>query len=140
MRRLQGVKNTLTSFFSYILTMFLPVYAQNRREVQVDPEALGFAIPTLGDVLTFIIRLFFVIAGVFALIYLLIGAFRWVTSGGNKENVEKARDQIQNALVGVILIIVVVAIVATLEQVAFRESLCFGLTCPLTLPVLLRPR
>jgi len=106
-------------------------------EVEVREETLGFNIPSFGDILTFIVRLFFVIAGIFALIYLLLGAFSWITSGGDKDKVEKARDKIQAALIGVILIIIVVAIVATLEQVVFQHRLCFGLTCPLSIPELL---
>ncbi len=103
-------------------------------------EQLKFEIPTFTEMLTFIIRLFFVIAGVFALVYLLMGAFSWVISGGNKENLEKARDKIQAALVGVILIIVVVALVATLETIVFQKALCFGLTCEVTIPELLKPK
>lgn len=101
-------------------------------------KQLPFQIPTFADILTFIIRLFFVVAGIFALVYLLLGAFAWVTSGGGKESVEKARDKIQAALVGVILIVIVVAIVATLEKVVFNETLCFGLTCPVSIPELLK--
>ncbi len=107
-------------------------------DVQVNQTALGFAIPTFGDILTFLIRGFFALAGVAALIFLLLGAFAWVTSGGNKENVEKARDKIIAAITGVILVVVVVAIVATLEQVVFQQRLCFGLTCKFTVPALLQ--
>ncbi len=130
--------------FFYALTPFLyffpqKVFAANEPTVIVDEKALGFQIPGLGDILTFLIRFFFVIAGVAALLYLLWGSLSWVTSGGNKENVEKARDKIQAAIIGVILIVVVVAIVATLEDIVFQKNLCFGLTCPITLPALLKP-
>lgn len=77
----------------------------------------GFTIPDFGTVLTFVVRTFFVIGGVFALIYLLLGAFAWITSGGNKENVDKARDKIQAAIVGLILMLVILAVVALLESV-----------------------
>lgn len=117
------------------------VMALGADQVQVDQsdKGLGFVIPTLSDVLTFIIRFFFVVAGVAALIYLLWGALAWVISGGDKAGVEKARDKIVAAIVGVLLIVVVVAIVATLENVVFKKELCFGLTCPIDLPVLLKP-
>lgn len=115
-----------------------PVFAQKKEEIRVDEKALGFEIPSFGEILTFIIKTFFVVAGIFALIFLLLGAFAWITSGGDKDKVEKARDKIQNALVGVILIVIVVAIIATLEQVVFGQRLCFGLTCDLTIPELLK--
>ncbi len=107
-------------------------------ELQVDEGTLQFSIPTFGDILTFIIRLFFVLAGIAALLYLLLGAFTWITSGGDKERVEKARDKIQAAIVGIILVVIVVAILATLETVVFSSKLCFGLTCPVSIPTLLK--
>ncbi|PJC30483.1 hypothetical protein CO051_05465, partial [Candidatus Roizmanbacteria bacterium CG_4_9_14_0_2_um_filter_39_13] len=48
---------------------------------EIDTGELGFKIPSLGDLLTFAIRAFFVIAGLAALFYLLLGALGWVTSG-----------------------------------------------------------
>ena len=48
--------------------------------LMIDRGRLGFRIPTLTDVLTFVIRGFFVIAGLAALFYLLMGALAWVTS------------------------------------------------------------
>lgn len=112
----------------------------NEVHAQTDVEAqLPFAIPTLSQVLTWAIQAFFVIAGLFALFYLLMGAFAWVTSGGNKENVEKAQQKIQAAIIGLIMIVVVLAVVVTLEQVVFAKTVCFGISCPVTIPALLQP-
>ncbi len=119
-------------------SMLFAVFAASDGDLQVDTNTLEFQIPTFGDILTFIIRLFFVLAGIAALLYLLMGAFTWITSGGNKENVEKARDKIQAAIVGIILVVIVVAILATLETVVFSSKLCFGLTCPVSIPALLK--
>jgi len=95
---------------------------------------LGFQIPSLGDILTFIIRAFFVIAGLAALLYLLLGALAWITSGGDKEAITAAQQKIQAAVIGMILIVAVLAIIWTLEQVIFNRRICLGLSCPLTLP------
>ena len=99
---------------------------------------LGFQIPSLGDILTFTIRVFFVIAGLAALLYLLLGALAWVTSGGDKDAVSAAQQKIQAAVVGMILIVAVLAIIWTLEQVVFNRRICLGLSCPLTLPGLIK--
>ena len=112
-------------------------YAQDNSTVQTN---VGFKIPTLTDILTFGIRGFFAAAGIMALLYLLLGAFSWITSGGNKENVEKAREKIQAAIVGVILIVVVVAIAVTIETVVFSGQVCLGLTCPVSIPALIAPK
>ena|SRR3989344_3560637 len=118
--------------------MILPGALLAQATVKVDEVALGFKIPTLSTLLTFAIRAFFVVAGLMALLYLLLGALSWVTSGGNKENVDKARDKITNAVIGVIMIVAVLAVVATLEQVVFKQAVCFGLTCEITIPDLLQ--
>jgi hypothetical protein len=127
------LKKALNSIFLFIAS---GVFAQDK--LQVDTGELGWQIPQMGDIITFMIRLFFVIAGVAALLYLLLGAFSWITSGGNKENVEKARDKIQAAIVGIILIIIVVAILATFEKIVFGGKLCFGLTCDISIPSLIQ--
>ncbi len=95
---------------------------------------LGFEIPSFSQVLTFLIRIFFTVAGLVALLYLLLGAFAWVTSGGNKEAVEKAREKIQAALIGVILIFVVLAIVGVVEQIL---GLGLGITREIEFPQLI---
>ena len=55
-----------------------------------------------------------------------------------KENVDKARDKITSAVVGLILIVAVLAIIVTMEQVVFGNRLCLGLSCPITIPPLLK--
>ena len=74
-----------------------------------------------------------------ALLFLLMGALAWVSSGGNKENVDKARDKITAAIVGLVLIVAVLALIVTMEQIVFGNNLCLGLSCPITIPPLLQP-
>src|SRR3989338_5599596 len=119
------------------LTFTAPVFAQDPT-IQVNATAIGFKIPSLGDLLTFLIRAFFIIAGLAALLVLLMGALAWVTSGGNKENVDKARDKITNAVIGLIVIVAVLAVIVTFEQIIFGNRLCLGLSCPITIPSLLQ--
>lgn len=128
----------ITLFFASAL--YSPVFAQNPdpAKVRVNEGALGFGIPTFSDILTFLIRFFFVIAGIAALIMMLWGALAWVTSGGEKEGVQHARDKIVAAIVGIILIVVALAIIWSMEQIVFQGKICFGLSCPVTLPALLK--
>lgn len=132
-KKLQTTLNALT--VTSFLTLTSAVYAQNPN-VQVDKGQLKVPILSFGGLLTFAIRAFFVIAGLAALFYLLLGAFAWVTSGGEKANVQKAQDKIRDAVVGLIIIVVVIALVATLEQIVFDKTLCLGLTCPVSIPKL----
>lgn len=104
-------------------------------DVPISKVALGFRIPSFDQVLTFLIRMFFVVAGLVALLYLLLGAFEWITSGGNKENVDKARQKIQAALVGLILIFAVLAVVSVMEQIL---NMGLGISRPIVLPKLIQ--
>lgn len=139
---------TIWGFVNRLLlsTMFFfarPVYAQTlnptEKALQIDPETLGFEIPSLGEILTFLVKFFFVAAGLAALFYMLWGALSWVTSGGDKEAVGAARDKIVAAIVGVLVIIAVLAVIWTLEQLVFAGRVCFGVSCPVTIPGLLTP-
>ena len=95
-------------------------------------------IPSLPEIITFLVRIFFTISGLAALLYLLLGAFSWITSAGNKENVQKAQEKIQAAIIGLLLIVVVLAIGVTLEQFVFNKEICLGISCPITIPSLLK--
>lgn len=60
---------------------------------------------TLGTVIAFFIRMFLILASMFVLIYLLWGAFDWVTSGGDKAKVEKAQYKMTQAVIGIVVVI-----------------------------------
>lgn len=121
---------------SLITLLIMPVSAHANPDLSV---SLGWSIPSLGGILTFIIRLFFVIAGLAALFFLLLGALAWVTSGGSKDAVEGAQKKIIAAVVGVVLIVVVLSIIVTLERVVFNCAICFGLSCEVTIPSIITP-
>ena len=140
MRLLEKLKSALYYLLTvgYLVSVPAQVAAQGGNDtVQAQ---LPFTLPTLTEFLTFLVRFFFVLAGLAALIFLLLGAFAWITSGGNKENVEKARDKIVNALAGVVIIVLVVVILATFEHVVFSQKICFGITCNITVPNLISPK
>lgn len=71
---------------------------------------------SLGETLGFIALPAFSIAVVAVIFYFLIGAFRWMNSGGNKENVQKARDMITHAIIGLLLLILMFLILQYLPE------------------------
>lgn len=113
----------------------LTVFAQ---DVSFAPVKLGFVIPQFDAVLTFVIRLFFIVAGLVAIIYLLLGALSWITSGGNKESVDKAREKIQAALIGLILIFIVLAVIGVIESMFFPGNTGLGIFKPISFPKLIQ--
>lgn len=48
-------------------------------------------------------------------IYFLIGAIRWITSGGDKGQVESARNQVLHAVVGLIVLFSLFAILSLIQ-------------------------
>lgn len=104
-----------------VMSLFAPaVYA-------ADVNA-GFVIPNLAGVISFMIRFLFFFAGIVALLYLMLGAFSWVTSSGDKENVKKAQDKIQAAVLGLVILVAVLVLIVTLEQIVLPGAFCVGLS------------
>jgi hypothetical protein len=128
----------LTGSAYLLLARVSGVYAEDP-VIRVREGDLGFKIPSMSVFLSFLIKFFFVLAGLLALFYMLWGAISWVTSGGDPDAVGKARDKIVAAAVGVILIVATLSLIAALEQIVFQQRVCFGITCDLRLPTLLEP-
>jgi hypothetical protein len=64
----------------------------------------------LGVLFATAIKLFIIVSGIFLIVYLLWGAFDWINSGGEKEKIAKAQEKITNAMIGMILIFVMLAV------------------------------
>jgi hypothetical protein len=69
----------------------------------------------LRAVLMFILSIAFIVA----VIFLVIGGFRYITSQGNEEGIEKAKGTITNAIIGIVVIVlawIILTIVLNLVQ------------------------
>lgn len=62
----------------------------------------------IGNTIRNVIVFFVIIGVIFALVFLLLGGIKWITSKGEKTEVEAARNQIVAALVGLLFIILAV--------------------------------
>lgn len=58
----------------------------------------------LGSTVNSLINFIFVIAILIALLYLVYGGIKWITSGGDKTAVESARNHITSALIGLVIV------------------------------------
>ena len=86
---------------------------------------------TMASVVSGLIRLLLLLAALVFFFMLLWGGIKWIMSQGDKGEVEKARDQITNALVGLAIIFVAWAIIKLIEAL-------FGINImELTIPTLL---
>jgi hypothetical protein len=121
-----------------LTTLFTTTILALAGDQEYSAVGLGFTIPSFDIVLTFLVRIFFVVAGLIALLYLLLGAMAWITSGGNKEGVDKAREKIQAALIGLILIFIVLSVVGVMEQLLFNTDCGLGITKKICFPKLIK--
>lgn len=69
----------------------------------------GIKVPTgfaenLGQVINSVLSFVMVISALLVLLYLIWGAFDWITSGGDKGKIESARKKIIAAIVGLIIV------------------------------------
>jgi len=71
------------------------------------PVYTGNVSESMGKLLSVVIQLFLLFAGLAALVYLLLGAYEWLISSGEKEKLQKAQNKILNAVIGLILIVVI---------------------------------
>lgn len=102
------MKKIVISLFLFIIFLFLPAFAR----------AAMFSVPnplpsfnSIQDVVKVILDAVFGIAGLVAVIYLIIGGFRYITSSGNQEQIEAAKMTIMNAVIGLIVIFISVLLV-----------------------------
>lgn len=70
----------------------------------------------LGAVLGGVIGALIILSFIVAFLYLLLGGFDWITSGGDKTKLTSARDKITNALVGLVVVGTVWAITTLVSQ------------------------
>jgi magnesium-transporting ATPase (P-type) len=143
MKKITNKLYYLINSFPLFLFLFLlktNVLAQSSGRIGTIDVGFSTTNFNLATVLSFFVKAFFTVAALTALLFLLWGAFAWITSSGEKEKVTKAQEKIQAAVIGIILIVAVLAIVVTLESIVFRQAICFGITCDIKLPELIQPK
>ncbi len=68
-----------------------------------------------------IVGIFITVAVIFFLIQFLLGGIAWIVSGGDENRVKAARDKLQNALIGLVVVFSIFAIIKLIGYV-------FGIT------------
>ena len=106
MKKIYAIASTVTLFANIAVVRA----AETLKIEQPTGEGAGiYASPT--QVLTSAFRIIFVVAALAVLFMLIMGAFQWITSGGDKEAVAKARGRIVNALIGLVILALAFVIV-----------------------------
>lgn len=96
------------------MNLVQPAFAQ----IKLEPKGQDFK-PltnlTFAGIVSGLINLVMVLAALVFFFMLVWGGIRWVTSQGDKNNVEGARNQITNALIGLAIVFAAWAIMKLIE-------------------------
>lgn len=97
------------AFLTAISSFLTPavVWAQSPN-ISISPPPQGFK--SVSNFITNALTISFAVAILVVLAMLIWGAFEWITSGGDKEAVGKARGRIINALIGLAVLAIAFAL------------------------------
>lgn len=119
-KKLIAAATIATGFLTYAQFAFaqqVDVQIKRAPNVGIDP-ATG-----IGTILSNILILIFTVAALAVLFMLIWGAFQWITSGGEKESVGKARGRIIAALIGLAVLAVAFLITRVAGQIVGIDPL-----------------
>ena len=106
----------------------------NRLLAQNPEDSFNLASPALGtpferlpqiraqNAIQFVISFLFVVGSVAFFIMLLWGGVQWITSGGDKEGVEKARKKITQSAIGLCILFSSYAIMILIDKIFLGGS------------------
>lgn len=82
----------------------------------------------IGQVIGNALMIIYSIGALLVLFFIILGAFNWITSGGDKEKVKNARGQIVNAMIGLALLAVAALITNVVSRIlGFGDVLNFNI-------------
>ncbi len=70
-----------------------------------------------STIITQALNISYIVAIVIVLFFIILGAFNWITSGGEKEKVAKARGTIVNALIGLAVLALALVIITVIGAI-----------------------
>jgi len=91
----------------YILNPILPTTINILPKLEV---GTFFRITSVGSLISGGLSAALVFAGLAFVLYFVWGAFRWLTAGGDKAQIENARSKITNAFIGLVLVAITWAV------------------------------
>lgn len=80
------------------------------------PQPAGFNITDIGKLISSLIAITLIIAGILTFAFLVWGGVEWLTSGGDKGRTENARNRITAALVGLAIVAASYAIMQLIQN------------------------
>lgn len=123
-RKTQSAKCKTTKVLTLTLLLYLLTLALYTPPAYADiniGEKFGFGdIRSLGSGTSLLVNPIFSIAAVAVVIYFLLGAFKYLKSGGNKEEAAGAQQMITHAIIGFIILMFAFLILQFLINSLFK--------------------
>lgn len=104
-----------------------PIYAQTKIDLGPKDQWGPLGNLSVPSIVSGAISLVMLAVALVFFFILILGGLRWITSEGDQKNVEAARNQITNALIGLAIVFAAWAIIK-LIQIVFGIDIIGGLT------------
>jgi len=89
----------------------------------------------LTDIISTVVGLMTLIAGIFFFFILLSGAIGWISSGGDRQKIESARQRVFNGVIGIVVVVAAIFIIQIVGGViGFPDILRPQVTIPRLFP------
>jgi len=114
------IVNIAALVLTFVLVLTPVAFAQYQ-----NPQCGGTGLPCDQSVTSFVLRIINIalaVAGLIAVLFLIIGGFRYITSAGNEETAESAKKIIINAIIGIVIIILSFVIVRVISSALVNNN------------------
>lgn len=81
----------------------------------------------LGDLIVVIVQILLLVAGSIAVIFLVIGGFRYVISHGKEESAESAKKTMTSAIIGFVIILSAFVIITVIARILLEGTAGTGI-------------
>ena len=71
---------------------------------------------SLSQLIVGIVNIMLLFAGSIAVIFVIVGGYQYVTSGGNEEQAEKGRKTLVNAIIGIVIIVLAYVVINVISN------------------------
>lgn len=82
-----------------------------------NPSDISQATDSFSTFASNVLGFFTVLASIMFLLYFILGAINWITAGGDSGKVDKAKSQMSNAAIGLIIVVLAYSIAAIVGKV-----------------------
>lgn len=71
----------------------------------------------IANVLTLVVGFMTILSGLYFLVFFIIGAMNWISSGGDSNKVEEARKKLTNAAIGLTIVIASYSVIYIVSEI-----------------------